>query len=101
MAAFSCELEQVQSGYQRLACCVVPMPLSGSDTFSPSAGSMSEITELDVHESAKRIFEKENPGRFWRAVAPGGSQKPATLTERQTYLARARKLLHASRFPAE
>ena len=63
---------------------------------------MSEIDELDVHVRAQRNFERENPGRIWRALPPGGARRGgqcdyATLTERQEYLLKARHELRAER----
>ena len=59
---------------------------------------MIRSTELEMHARAQKLFESENPGRFWRA--PAGSQKAlvvsertANMMERQRYLSRVRNLM--------
>ena len=61
---------------------------------------MVRSSELELHARVQELFEKENPGRLWRAPvgAPANSpasQTAATLVERQNYLARMRNLMRA------
>jgi predicted AAA+ superfamily ATPase len=57
-------------------------------------------SELELHARAQKLFEHENPGRFWRTpasfpIAPSYSERIAGLIERQAYLARVREQMRA------
>ncbi len=61
---------------------------------------MVRSSELEVHARAKELFERENPGRLWRA--PVGSVQgsaddlsTANLMERQNYLSYIRAQMRA------
>lgn len=61
---------------------------------------MIRSSELELHARAQKLFEQENPGRFWRVppnlpIKPSSSQRIASLIERQTYLARVREQMRS------
>jgi hypothetical protein len=58
------------------------------------------LSELELHARAKELFERENPGRLWRAPigTPANSpiaQRAAGLVERQDVLAHIRTQMRA------
>jgi len=55
---------------------------------------MIRQTDLELHERAKALFEKESPGALWRLSSgkqPPIGQRFATLIEHQEMLARIRE----------
>lgn len=61
---------------------------------------MVRSSELELHARAKELFERDNPGRLWRAPvgsAPGSAsdRSAAGLIERQNYLSRIRAQMRA------
>jgi len=57
-------------------------------------------SELELHARARELFERENPGRLWRAPigTPANSpiaQRAAGLVERQNILVQVRAQMRA------
>lgn len=61
---------------------------------------MIRSSEIEIHVRAKELYERENPGCFWRMPAntsalPRTLYRTAGLIERQAYLGRVREQMRA------